>query len=107
MVRTVRVEIRGVGIPHVLAGVPDDFVAVVLQPLVAGCVPQLREPLAQREEGWIARTIPRLAGRLPCAVVRLVPGQHVIPGEPAGSGQLFEVLAVRNRAGIQTRAGSV
>ena len=104
VVGTVRVEECGVGIAHVLAGVPDDFVAVVLQPLVTGCVPQLREPLAQRKEGRTAGTLPQLPECLPHAVVRLVPGQHVVPGEPAGTGQLFKVPAVRGCAGIQTHA---
>ena len=53
MVR-VRVEERGVGVAHVLAGVPDDGAAVVLQPLVAKRIPQLREPLAECVEGRTA-----------------------------------------------------
>ena len=31
-------------------------------------------------------------------------GQHMVPGEPAGSGQLFEVLAIGRGAGVQTHA---
>ena len=35
----------------------------------------------------LTRPLPRLAGRLPHAVVAFMPGQHVVPCEPAGSGQ--------------------
>ena len=60
MVEHIRDEECGVGVAHVLASVPANFMVVILQPLVAGCVPQLREPLAQREEGRTAGTIPSL-----------------------------------------------
>ena len=68
MIGHIRVDECGVGVAHVLAGVPDEFMVVVLQPLVAGYVPQLREPLAQREEGRTAGTIPSLPDTLPLAV---------------------------------------
>ncbi len=60
MVEHIRDEECDVGVAHVLASVPADLMVVILQPLVAGCVPQLREPLAQREEGRTAGTIPSL-----------------------------------------------
>ena len=60
MVEHIRDEECDVGVAHVLASVPADLMVVILQPLVAGCVPQLREPLAQREEGRTDGTIPSL-----------------------------------------------
>ena len=89
MVRTVRVKERGVGIPHV-PGVPDD-VSHSWPGAFRNCVNRLPS---------VKKVFPRLAGRLPCAVVRLV-------GSRRTTRQLFEVPALRPCRDTDARAASV